>query len=126
MRVFLSYSLYQTMLSSIRCWPGLLSLALGVLLAGRAQAQIYYLDLSHEQLVLPERTLHVEQVVDGRPGKPTIGLVYRGLDNRSAAVLFRNGLETELTTFLQKQLPARPTDHAVVLCLRQQIGRAHV
>ncbi|MCB2407358.1 hypothetical protein [Hymenobacter lucidus] len=107
------------MLSFVRFWPALLCLALCSLLAGRAQAQIYYLDLSHAQLALPDRTLHVETVVDGRPGKPTIGLVYRGLDNRTAAVLFRNGLEAELTTFLQQQLPARPTDHAVVLCLRQ-------
>lgn len=92
----------------------LLSLA-----AYQAQAQVYYLDLSKQEIALPNRTVHVAQVIDGRPGRPTIGLVYRGLDNRSAAVLFRNGLEAELTSFLQKQLPARPTDHPIVLCLRQ-------
>jgi len=94
----------------------------------QATAQVYYLDLSHQTLTLSDRTVHVEQVVDGRPGHPTIGLVHRGLDNRPAAVLFRNGLETELTSFLHKQLPARSTDHPVVLCLRQlrvneQLGR---
>ncbi|MBT2558039.1 hypothetical protein J7E24_09600 [Hymenobacter sp. ISL-91] len=35
------------------------------------------------------------------------------------AVMFRQELETELTDFVRQQLPARPTDHAVVLCLRQ-------
>jgi hypothetical protein len=89
------------------------------LLAGRVQAQVYYLDLNGQQLLLPERQLQVEQVVDGRPGRPPIGLVHRGLNNRVAAVLFRHGLETELTAFLQQQLPVRPGDHAVVLCLRQ-------
>jgi hypothetical protein len=92
---------------------------LGTLALQQATAQIYYLDLSRQTLSLPNRTIHVEQVVDGRPGRPTIGLVYRGLDNRPAAVMFRNGLEADLTTFLKKQLPARPTDRAVVLCLRQ-------
>ncbi|NVO86078.1 hypothetical protein [Hymenobacter terrestris] len=85
----------------------------------RVRAQEYYLDLSHQTITLPSRTVHVEQVVDGRPGKPTIGLVYRGLDNRAAAVLFRRGLEPELTDFLRQQLPPRPNDHPIVLCLRQ-------
>lgn len=86
---------------------------------GRVQAQIYYLELDKQKLTLPNRTVQVEQVVDGRPGKPTIGLVYRTLNNRPAAVLFRKGIEAEFTEFLQKQLPARPTDHPIVLCLRQ-------
>ncbi|TGE22863.1 hypothetical protein [Hymenobacter metallicola] len=104
---------------STRFWCRLLSLVICGLFTAQVQAQVYYLDLSRQRLTLPERTLQVEQVVDGRPGHPTIGLVYRGLDNRPAAVLFRNGLESELQTFLQKQLPARPADHAVVLCLRE-------
>ncbi|UOQ72217.1 hypothetical protein [Hymenobacter cellulosilyticus] len=95
-------------------------LALCSLLAGPARAQTYYLDLGQQQIVLPDRVLHVEQVVDGRPGQsPTVGLVYRGLDNRQAAVLFLNGLEAELSSFLRKQLPARTGDHAVVLCVRE-------
>ena len=88
----------------------------------RAQAQaapIYYLDLSQQTLALPDRAVQVEQVVDGRVGQPAIGLVYRGLQNRQAPVLFQRGLETELTAWLRQQLPARPTDHAVVLCVRQ-------
>ncbi|UOQ78272.1 hypothetical protein MUN84_06725 [Hymenobacter sp. 5516J-16] len=84
-----------------------------------SQAQQYYLNLSQQTIQLPARTIYVEQVLDGRANKSSIGLVYRKLDNRPTAVLFRNGLETELTTFLQKQLPARPTDRPVVLCLRQ-------
>ncbi|RFP63786.1 hypothetical protein D0N36_17450 [Hymenobacter lapidiphilus] len=79
----------------------------------------YYLDVRYQRINLPSRTVHVEQVVDGRPGKPLIGMVYRGLDNRSKPVMFRRGLEAELTDLLRQQLPARPDDHAIVLCLRQ-------
>ncbi|WP_157541352.1 hypothetical protein [Hymenobacter aerophilus] len=89
-----------------------------VLLAPAALGQ-FYLDLKYQQITLPSRTVHVEQVVDGRPGKPLIGMVYKGFSNRTTVVMFRQDLETELTEFVQRQLPARPTDHAVVLCLRQ-------
>jgi hypothetical protein len=84
-----------------------------------AHAQAYYLDLTAQTLHLPSRQLAVEQVLDGRDGRSAIGVVYRGVGNRSAAVLFRNGLEADLTSFLRAQLPARPADHPVVLCLRQ-------
>lgn len=107
------------MLLSVRFWRYLFSLAFCSLLAGHVQAQVYYIDLSQQHFLLPERKLQVEQVVDGRPGRPPIGLVHRGLGNRVAAALFRQGLEIELAAFLQQQLPARPGDHAVVLCVRQ-------
>ena len=106
------------MLLSFRCSRLLILFLLSFLLIRPAAAQ-YYLDLSNQTITLPSRTVHVEQVVDGRPGRPVIGLVYRGLDNRPTTVFFRQGLETELTDFLRQQLPARPNDHAVVLCLRQ-------
>ena len=83
------------------------------------QAQVYYLNFASDVLSVPGRTLAVEQVVDGRDGNPAIGLVYRGLHNKAAAVLFRQGLGPDLTAFVQAQLPARPTDHLVVLCVRQ-------
>ncbi len=84
-----------------------------------ARAQTYYLDLSQQVLTLSDNTLAVEKVVDGRAGSPPIGIVYRGLNGKSAAVGFRLGLEVELTTFLQVQLPLRPTSgHTIVLCLR--------
>ena len=95
-----------------------------LLLAGASlavRAQTYYLDLTHQALTLSDNTLAVEKVVDGRAGQPPIGLVYRGLGvyGTSAAVGFRRGLETELTSFLQVQLPLRPTNgHTIVLCLR--------
>lgn len=100
----------------------LLALLLAALLlaaAPAARAQTYYLDLTGQLLSVPNRTVAVEQVVDGREGHAAIGVVYRGLGNKSAAVLFRQGLAPELTAFVQAQLPARPTDHSVVLCLRQ-------
>ena len=87
-----------------------------------ARAQTYYLNLTNQTLSVPGRAVAVEQVVDGRTGHQSIGIVYRGLGSKSAAVAFRLGLEIELTTFVQAQLPARPTDHAIVLCL----GSLHI
>ena len=93
-----------------------------MLLAGislSARAQTYYLDLTNQALTLSDNTLGVEQVVDGRAGQPPIGIVYRGLNGKSAAVAFRQGLETELTSFLQIQLPVRAAGgRTVVLCVR--------
>ena len=83
------------------------------------RAQDYYLELDNHQLTLPNRVVAVEQVLDGRAGHQAIGLVYRGLANKPAAVLFRRGLGAELTTFAKAWLPARPTDHPIVLCVRQ-------
>ncbi|MFD2720848.1 hypothetical protein ACFST9_19155 [Hymenobacter monticola] len=82
-------------------------------------AKPYFLDLSTQTLSLPARTLYVEQVVDGRAGRPAIGMIYRGMHDKQAPVLFRQSLEAELGAWLQQQLPKRPTDHAVVLCVRQ-------
>ena len=59
-----------------------------------AQAQ-YYLDFSNQQLAVPDRAVAVERVLDGRDGHPAIGFVYRGLGNKPAAVLFRQGLEPD-------------------------------
>ena len=84
-----------------------------------ARAQTYYLDLTTQQLDVPGRVVRVEQVVDGRAGNPPIGIAYQGLGSKSAAIQFRQGLGPELTAFVQSQLPARPTDHAVVLCPRR-------
>jgi hypothetical protein len=98
-------------------------LLLGLVLATAslgARAQEYYLDLSRQRLEVPGRTIAVEQVLDGRSGDPPLGLVYRGLsNNRARAVAFRQGLGPELTAFTQYQLPARPTDRPLVLCVRQ-------
>lgn len=98
---------------------GIFTFLLALLTMLPARSQVYYLDLGKQTVTLPNRSVHVEQVVDGRPGRPGIGLVYRGLGNKPAAVLFRNGLEQELTDFLRRQLPARPTDQALTLCIRQ-------
>jgi hypothetical protein len=97
-----------------------LRLLLFILCSQRAMAQVYYLDISKQTLALPERSMYVEQVVDGRAGKPaSIGTIYKGLNDKSAPVLFRQSLETEFTAWLGQQLPARPTDRPVLLCVRQ-------
>ncbi|WP_151089119.1 hypothetical protein [Hymenobacter baengnokdamensis] len=83
------------------------------------RAQVYYLNLHGQHLELPERKIAIEQVVDGREGHPAIGIVYHGLGNKAVAVLFRHSLEEDLTAFVQTQLPARPTDQRVLLCVRQ-------
>lgn len=100
---------------STRC----LWLALLLAVAPAVRAQTYYLDLTNQALTLSDNTLGVEKVMDGRAGQPPIGIVYRGLGGKSAAVAFRQGLETELTSFMQIQLPVRATGgHTVVLCVR--------
>ena len=84
------------------------------------RAQEYYLDLSRQRLEVPGRTVAVEQVLDGRRGDLPLGYVYQGLrNNRPMTIAFRQGVGPELTAFIQGQLPAQPTDHALVLCLRQ-------
>lgn len=97
----------------------LLSLVLVVASLG-ARAQEYYLDLNRQRLEVPGRTVAVEQVLDGRHGDLSLGYVYRGLsNNRPLAVAFRQGMGPELSAFIQRQLPARTTDHPLVLCVRQ-------
>ena len=87
--------------------------------AAAAHGQAYYLNMSNQTIDVPNRTFYVEQVLDGRPGKPVIGTAYHGLRNQQTVVLFRQGMESELTALLRQQLPSRPTDHSVVLCVRQ-------
>ncbi|MCC3151971.1 hypothetical protein Q3A66_18590 [Hymenobacter sp. BT770] len=87
--------------------------------ASQQRSKAYYLDVSAQPLSVPGRTVYVEQVLDGRVGHPAIGLIYRGIYDQRAPVIFRQSLETELTTWLQQQLPRQPNDHAVVLCIRQ-------
>ncbi|MBH8567702.1 hypothetical protein KB206_02325 [Microvirga sp. STS02] len=97
-----------------------LCLLLFALCSQPALAQVYYLDLSKQTLALPERAVYVEQVVDGRPGRPaSVGTIYKGLDDKLVPVLFRQSLETDLAAWLRQQLPARPTDQPVLLCMRQ-------
>ncbi|GAB3857016.1 hypothetical protein GCM10028822_30070 [Hymenobacter terrigena] len=91
-----------------------------------ALAQVYYLDISKQTLALPERSISVEQVVDGRAGVPALGLIYTGLYDKQVPALFHTGLEQELTTWLQRELPKRPTDHPLVLCIRQLLANEEV
>ena len=103
------------------------SFLLAALLAGAslaAQAQTYYLDLTGQPLNVPNRNVAVEVVMDGRVGHQAIGVVYRGLGNKPAAVLFRKGLEPELMALVQAQLPARPTDPDPGRCAALQLRQA--
>ncbi|MBD2721913.1 hypothetical protein [Hymenobacter armeniacus] len=101
----------------------LLTCALTIPVAGQStanpKAKPFYLDLSAQQINLSERNLYVEQVVDGRPGRPPLGFIYRGFDELQVPVLFQHSLEDEMTAWLQHVLPSRPSDHAVILCIRQ-------
>ncbi len=99
-------------------------LLLGLLLAGAgagraAQAQVYYLDLSKQTLSLPDRTVYIEQVLDGRAKRTGIGTVHRGLYNAIQQADLRPNVPQALTGWLQTQLPQRPTDHPIVLVVRQ-------
>lgn len=92
--------------------------ALLLLTGPAARAQEYYLDLTAQTLGEANGVVAVTQVLDGRAGNPPIGIVYRGVAGKAAAVAFRQGLETELTAFVRAQLPVQPALHRVVLCLR--------
>ncbi|MBF9143321.1 hypothetical protein [Hymenobacter properus] len=116
--------------AAAKWWRALRGLALLLAYAGAVpaaaqtapsalRAKAYILDLSQRRITLPERTFYIEQVVDGRAGRPPIGMIYRGMYDKQAPVLFRQSLEAELGTWLQQQFPKRPTDHTVVLCVRQ-------
>jgi hypothetical protein len=83
------------------------------------QAQVYYLDLSKATLALPNRAVYVEQVLDARPRRGSIGTVHRGLGNIRQPADLQPSVQQALTAWVQAQLPARPTDHAIVLVLRQ-------
>lgn len=84
------------------------------------RAQEYYLNLDHQRLAVPGRTVAVEQVLDGRRGSLAIGYVHRGLgNNRPCTIFFRREAGVVLTEFIQNRLPARPTDYPIVLCLRR-------
>ena len=83
-----------------------------------ARAQEYYLDLSTQTLGFTNGLVGFTQVLDGRAGHPPIGVVYRGLGNKSVSMAFRRGLETELAAYLQAQWPSQFATHRVALCLR--------
>ncbi|MDB5267673.1 MAG: hypothetical protein JWP58_713 [Hymenobacter sp.] len=102
-----------------RVWRRGLCLLLLALCSRPALAQVYYVDINQQTLSLPERAVYVEQVLDGRAGSPALGLIYTGLHDKQVPALFRTGLEQELTAWLRRELPARPTDRPLVLCVRQ-------
>ncbi|QNE38463.1 hypothetical protein F1C16_02260 [Hymenobacter sp. NBH84] len=76
------------------------------------------MDLNGHTLTLPERTTYIAKVIDARPQQASIGWVQRGLANARTTAALRNGVEADLTTFLQ-QLPQRPTDRLLLLRIRQ-------
>jgi hypothetical protein len=106
-------------LPSTSSWLRLAGLLILSLTSRLVHAQLYYVDMSQQKLSVSSRSLFVEQVQDCRPTQSTLGMVYRGLQNRQAAAFFQRGLAPELTTWLQQQLPARPGQRSIVLCVRQ-------
>lgn len=83
-----------------------------------AHAQTYLINLTDLRLAVANRDFAVEVVMDARPGHPPLGIAYRGANYKSVAIDFPQGPAIALTQFIQAQLPARPTDHSVLLCLR--------
>lgn len=83
------------------------------------RAQVHFVELSAQTLAVPERNFYIASVVDARPQQANIGWVQRGLVNVRTPAALRNGLAPELTTFLQQQLPQRPTDQPLLLRVQQ-------
>ena len=99
-------------------------LLLGLLLAcagaeQAAQAQVYDLDLGKQVLSLSERAMYIEQVLNGRAKRTGIGTVHRGVDNALQQADPRPNVPQALPTGVQAQIPQRPTDHPIVLVVRQ-------
>jgi len=92
---------------------------LALLVSFSTRAQTYFVDLSGQTITLPERTVYIAKVLDVRPQQANIGWVQRGLVNTPTLAELRNGVEADLTTFLQQQLPQRPTDQALLLRVQQ-------
>lgn len=106
----------------VRFRPSAATLLFGLftlLSALSAEAQIYYLDLTGQRLEVPGRRFQVERVLDGRQDRAGIGRVLVGLANTPRPAELRPNLVEGLTTFVQAQLPARPTDEPVLLLVRE-------
>lgn len=81
-------------------------------------AQSFEVDLSGQQLAVPERTFYIKQVVDGRPVRAGIGTVRRGMANVPQRADLKPTVTLALQALLTQQLPARPTDHPVLALVR--------
>lgn len=97
----------------------LLVAALGWGVPAPLRAQAYYVELGKTPLVVPGRTVYVEQVLDARARRAGIGAVHRGLANTLQPADLRPGVAPALSTWVQAQLPLRAGDHGVVLLVRQ-------
>ncbi|GAA4370856.1 hypothetical protein GCM10023185_45730 [Hymenobacter saemangeumensis] len=100
------------------CLRLLLLLALS---AFPAAAQVYLLDIAHQPLRVPGLPVYVEQVLNGQTGSPAIGVVHHKFynsQNRQEAVMFRKSLEADLTEWLHRKMPQRPTDQVLALYIR--------
>lgn len=99
------------LVGSLLFWAGLQG-------GATAQAQVYFVDLSQQQLTLPERSFFIEQVLDGRPSRAGIGTVLRGMGNTAQRAELKPTVATGLQALLTQQLPARPTDRRLLAVVR--------
>lgn len=84
------------------------------------RARAHYAALGKTPLVVPGRTVHVEQIPDARTKRAGIGAVHRGLANTLQPADLRPGVAPALSSWGQAQLPLRAGDHGVVVLMRQR------
>lgn len=85
-----------------------------------AHAQVVHLSLAKQTITLPTRSFYIERVLDGRTDRAGIGQIQAGklLSMADHPADLDPDLVQGLTTFLQSQLPARPTDRPALLLVR--------
>ena len=63
--------------------------------------------------------MYIEQVLDGRAKRTGIGTVHRDVYNALQQADLRPNVPQALTAWVKAQLPQHPTDHPIVLVVRQ-------
>ncbi|EMR04315.1 hypothetical protein [Cesiribacter andamanensis] len=76
------------------------SLLLSLLCCFTAAAQDHLTSLDKVSLDLSRHSLRVEEIIDQRPAKSSIGWVQKGMVNQKQPVNFKNGFTTELMRFI--------------------------
>lgn len=83
--------------------------------ATAAYSQSYTLQMARQKLPAMERSFYIEQVIDSRLVKASVGEVQTGMLNSKAAANFAQPLDQELSAFFTASLPKQVAQVPVIL-----------